>query len=62
VSDLHESFIEGQLADRSGVAGGMLGIGLNAQQIAQHFSVTPAVISRLLDSTVTAGEAPPVER
>jgi hypothetical protein len=30
----------------------MLGIGLNAQQIAQHFSVTPAVVSRLLDSTV----------
>jgi hypothetical protein len=40
----------------------LLGIGLNAQQIAQHFSMTPAVVSRLLDSTVTAGEAPPVER
>jgi hypothetical protein len=34
----------------------LLGIGLNAQQIAQHFSVTPAVVSRLLDSTVTAGK------
>jgi hypothetical protein len=53
--ELDKSFIEGVSwpIDRGSLAA-LLDIGLNPQQIAQYFSVTPAEVRRLLESTGTA--------
>jgi len=61
--ELDKSFIEGVSwpIDRGSLAA-LLDIGLNPQQIAQYFSVTPAEVRRLLESTGTATTPPPVDR
>ena len=58
--ELDRSFIEGVSwpIDRGSLAA-LLDIGLNPQQIAQYFSVTPAEVRRLLESIGSAATPPP---
>jgi len=55
LGELDKSFIDGVSwpIDRGSLAA-LLDIGLNPQQIAQYFSVTPVEVRRLLESTGTA--------
>ena len=60
-SELRKSFVDGVgwPIDQASLAA-LLDLGLNVQQIARYFSVTPATVIRLLNSAVAAGARFPV--